>query len=120
YRIVFDVGDEPAGGYTAIDVLFDAENVLHLVNYLGGNINLADGGYNVDSSVSSSMFKLRFESTEDEYATTRSLSLSIKPVVTDHADRAALEAATIPHGGYHTCLAEGLIRLGSPPNDEVT
>ena len=47
-------------------------------------------------------------------------NISISAHIEDHATRAELEAATIPHGGYHTCLAEGLIRLGSTPNGTVT
>jgi hypothetical protein len=38
----------------------------------------------------------------------------------DYADYAALAAATITPGRYATCLALGLIRLGSKPDGEVT
>jgi len=38
----------------------------------------------------------------------------------DHADAGALLAATVAAGAYDTCLAEGLIRLGSSPAGEIT
>jgi len=38
----------------------------------------------------------------------------------NHANSAALLAATISSGQYHTCLAEGLFRLGSSPVGEIT
>lgn len=38
----------------------------------------------------------------------------------DVANLAALEAATIAPGAYATCLAEGLIRLGSSPSHDIT
>lgn len=38
----------------------------------------------------------------------------------DHADYAALVAATIAAGSYATCLAEGLVRLGASPAGLVT
>jgi hypothetical protein len=39
---------------------------------------------------------------------------------TDHADSAALVAATVTAGEYDTCLAEGYFRLGSAPSGQVT
>lgn len=39
---------------------------------------------------------------------------------TDHADLAALEAATVPAGFYDTCVALGLFRLGSAPAGRIT
>lgn len=38
----------------------------------------------------------------------------------DHATSSALTAATIGSGLYHTCLAEGLFRLGSTPTGIIT
>jgi hypothetical protein len=38
----------------------------------------------------------------------------------DYANYAALVAATVAAGGYATCLAEGLVRLGAPPVFVVT
>lgn len=38
----------------------------------------------------------------------------------DHADYAALVAATIPPGRWATCLAQGLFRLGAPPFGVIT
>ena len=38
----------------------------------------------------------------------------------DHADYAALVAATIPPGRWATCLAQGLFRLGAPPFGIIT
>lgn len=38
----------------------------------------------------------------------------------DHANSAALTAATIASGDYDTCLAEGLFRLGSSPQGIIT
>lgn len=38
----------------------------------------------------------------------------------DWPDRQSLEAATVALGTYHTCLAEGLIRLGAAPVGSVT
>jgi hypothetical protein len=38
----------------------------------------------------------------------------------DHADLAALLAATIPNGSWATCLAQGLVRLGAPPDGRVS
>lgn len=38
----------------------------------------------------------------------------------DHADYAALVAATIPEGRWATCLAHGLVRLGAPPYGVIT
>jgi hypothetical protein len=38
----------------------------------------------------------------------------------DHANYAALVAASIPAGRWATCLAEGLIRLGAPPYGVIT
>lgn len=38
----------------------------------------------------------------------------------DHADLAALLAADIPNGGWATCLALGLVRLGAPPDGRVS
>lgn len=40
--------------------------------------------------------------------------------VGDHADYAALVAATIPPGRWATCLAQGLFRLGAPPFGVIT
>lgn len=39
---------------------------------------------------------------------------------TNHANLAALEAAAVTAGQYHTCLALGLIRLGAAPNGRIT
>lgn len=39
---------------------------------------------------------------------------------TDRATLAALQAASISSGQYDTCLAEGLVRLGSSPSRQVT
>lgn len=44
----------------------------------------------------------------------------LKPVVVDYADRQALEAATVPGGGYATCVAEGIFRLATNPGGTVT
>lgn len=38
----------------------------------------------------------------------------------DYADYAALQAATVPDGGWATCLAEGLVRLGAPEAGVIT
>lgn len=38
----------------------------------------------------------------------------------NHANNAALTAAVVAAGTYHTCLAEGLFRLGSSPAGEIT
>ena len=38
----------------------------------------------------------------------------------DHADYAALVAATIPAGRWATCLAQGLVRLGAPQAGVIT
>lgn len=37
----------------------------------------------------------------------------------DYASFSALEAATVPAGGWATCLALGLVRLGAPPDGRV-
>lgn len=44
----------------------------------------------------------------------------LTPSGSDHADLAALLAASIPPGHWGTCLATGQIRLGSEPNGQVT
>ncbi|MBD3762442.1 hypothetical protein [Rhizorhabdus sp.] len=36
------------------------------------------------------------------------------------ADLAALKAASIPNGSWGTCLAQGLVRLGAPPDGRVS
>lgn len=38
----------------------------------------------------------------------------------DHANYAALVAATIPEGHWATCLAQGMVRLGAPPYGVIT
>lgn len=38
----------------------------------------------------------------------------------DHPNSAALSAATIASGSFHTCLAEGLFRINSAPGGQVT
>lgn len=40
--------------------------------------------------------------------------------VGDYATYTALVAASIPAGRYGTCLAQGLVRLGAPPNGVIT
>lgn len=37
----------------------------------------------------------------------------------DFANLAALKAATIPNGSWGTCLAQGLVRFGAPPDGRV-
>jgi hypothetical protein len=46
--------------------------------------------------------------------------VALTPSGTDRANLAALEAATIAAGQYDTCLALGLVRLGSAPSGRIT
>lgn len=45
---------------------------------------------------------------------------SFGDAMANHADYAALVAATIPPGRWATCLAQGLFRLGAPPFGAIT
>jgi len=45
---------------------------------------------------------------------------SLGPSSGDHASLAALLAATIANGSWATCLALGLVRLGAPPDGQVS
>lgn len=45
---------------------------------------------------------------------------SLGPSSGNHADLAALLAASIPNGSWATCLAQGLVRLGAPPDGRVS
>jgi hypothetical protein len=44
---------------------------------------------------------------------------SLGAPLADHADLAALIAADIPAGQWATCAAQGLVRLGAPPDGKV-
>jgi len=45
---------------------------------------------------------------------------SLGPSSGDHADLAALLAADIPNGSWATCLAQGLVRTGAPPDGRMS
>lgn len=45
---------------------------------------------------------------------------SLGPSAGDYADLAALLAAEIPNGSWATALAQGLVRLGAPPDGRVS
>lgn len=47
-------------------------------------------------------------------------NVHVVQVLTDHPDLASLEAVVVPAGGFHTCEALGLFRLGADPAGEVT
>lgn len=55
----------------------------------------------------------RAAETVDSFITVRDIGLTVTPSGTNHADYAAIDAATVPSGEYHTCASLGLVRFGS-------
>lgn len=49
----------------------------------------------------------------DSFIAVRDIGLAVTASGTDHADYAAIDAATVPPGEYHTCTGLGLVRFGS-------
>jgi len=100
------------------------------VESFDGSIQLRNGGVNIGTPITSAGTHTRgfiaFNDSINIYATrtTGTINIgdggSIVMVPEDHIDPAQLEAADIPPGGYDTCRAKGLIRLGASPAGEVT